>query len=103
MEAYMTQETIKKPIEEKAIILFVYDSRRRVIEPHDLGIIGVVIQTLGYQVEGSNSSGRLSEWRRFDLEKIVGMQVTAQTLSGRKPFPSGRHSSWDQQILIVDV
>ena len=99
----MLQELIKKSIEDKAIVRFVYGGHQRGIEPHVLGISGGAMQILGYQIEGSSSSGTLPEWRRFDLEKIIGMEVTAQTFSGRRPFPSGRHSSWDRQILIVVV
>lgn len=99
----MLKEFIQKVIEDKAIVRFVYLERQRVIEPHVLGISGGVMQILGYQIEGSSSFGTLPEWRRFNLEKIAGMELTAQTFSGRRPFPSGRHSSWDRQILMVGV
>ncbi|WP_454677225.1 hypothetical protein [Achromobacter marplatensis] len=99
----MLQKLIKKSIEDKAIVRFVYGGHQRVVEPHVLGISRGVMQILGYQIEGSSSSGTLPEWRRFDLPGIVGMEVTGQTFSGRRPFPSGRHSSWDRQILIVGI
>lgn len=99
----MLQELIKKSIEDKAIVRFFYGGHQRVVEPHVLGTSGGVMQILGYQIEGSSGSGTLPEWRRFDLQKIVGMEVTGKTFSGRRTFPSGKHSSWDRQILIVGI
>jgi len=62
------------------------------------------VQFLGYQIGGSRSSGgSLPEWRRFDLAKISGLSITDQKFPGRRPFPSGRHSAWDREILVVDA
>ena len=95
------QQEIVAAIGSKRIIEFNYSGHHRVVEPHVLGINDGVVQLLGYQVGGSSSSGGIPEWRRFDLNKMSGLGTTAQTFPGKRPFPSGKHSSWDQRIAIV--
>jgi len=99
----MSQQLIEQAIRGKSVIEFTYSNHRRVVEPHVLGVKDGVIQILGYQIGGSSSSGGpLPEWRRFDLAKMMGLAITANVFAGRRPFPSGRHSSWDREILVVD-
>lgn len=98
----MNQQLIEQAIRGKSVIEFTYRNHRRVVEPHVLGIKDGAVQILGYQIGGSSSSGgQLPEWRRFDLDNMVGLTVTAHVFAGRRPFPSGRHSSWDREILVV--
>lgn len=99
----MSQQLIEQAIRSKSVVEFTYSNHRRVVEPHVLGVKDGVFQILGYQIGGSSSSGGpLPEWRRFDLAKMVGLAITASVFAGRRPFPSGRHSSWDREILVVD-
>ncbi|HCG7142190.1 TPA: hypothetical protein NJ357_004613, partial [Vibrio parahaemolyticus] len=58
-------------------------------------------QILGYQVAGQSSSGGLPEWRRFDLARMSNFRVTTEIFLGRRAFPSGQHSPWDQELEIV--
>lgn len=100
----MNQQTIERAIQQKSLIKFTYSGHPRVVEPHVLGFSNGVLQFLGYQIEGSSSSGgALPEWRRFDVNRITQLSIVDQKFPGRRPFPSGRHSSWDQQILIVGM
>ena len=100
----MNQQLIEQAIRGKSVLEFTYSNHRRVVEPHVLGIKEGVIQVLGYQIGGSSSSGGpLPEWRRFDLAKMSGVAITTTAFAGRRPFPSGLHSSWDRQILVVDA
>jgi len=92
---------IQQAIEGKKLIDFMYGGHRRLIEPHVLGINAGVTQVLGYQVGGSSSSGGIPEWRRFDLPNISELKVRAESFPGKRPFPSGRHSSWDCRIAVV--
>lgn len=94
-------QIIQQAIASKKLMEFTYSGHPRLIEPHVLGINAGVIQVLGYQVGGSSGSGGIPEWRRFDLLKISRLKVSTQTFSGRRPFPSGKHSSWDHQIAVV--
>lgn len=95
------EQLIQQAIANKLLIEFVYSGHPRLVEPHVLGINGGVKQVLGYQVGGSSSSGVIPEWRRFDLPKISGLKITSTSFPGRRPFPSGKHSSWDMQIAVV--
>lgn len=98
----MTQQQIEQAIRSKSIVEFNYGGHWRVAEPHVLGVSGGSVQLLGYQIGGSSSSGGIPEWRRFELSRISGLSITNNTFPGRRPFPSGRHSSWDRQMLVVD-
>lgn len=95
------EQLIQQAIGAKKLIEFVYGGHPRLIEPHVLGVNGGVTQVLGYQVGGSSSSGGIPEWRRFDLPRISGLKLTSTSFPGRRPFPSGKHSSWDRQIAVV--
>jgi predicted DNA-binding transcriptional regulator YafY len=99
----MTQQQIEQAIRSKSIVEFNHGGHWRVVEPHVLGVSGGSVQLLGYQIGGSSSSGGIPEWRRFELSRILGLSITNDTFPGRRPFPSGRHSSWDRQILVVDT
>ncbi|WP_313323353.1 hypothetical protein [Stutzerimonas nitrititolerans] len=100
----MSREAIERAIKEKAVVEFSYGGHSRKVEPHVLGIKDGELQILGYQIGGSSSSGGpLPEWRRFDLRKITGLIISVQKFPGRRPFPSGRHSSWDRELLIVSA
>jgi hypothetical protein len=95
------EQLIQQAITAKKLIEFIYSGHPRLIEPHVLGVNGGVIQVLSYQIGGSSSSGCIPEWRRFDLSKISDIKLTSLSFPGRRPFPSGKHSSWDRQIAIV--
>ena len=97
----MNQNAIEKSINTKAIVEFHYNGHFRIVEPHVLGISKGTLQILGYQVGGSSSSGGIPEWRRFDLNGMERLVITANTFPGRRPFPSGRHSAWDRELKIV--
>ena len=100
----MSQQSIEQAIRTKSVVEFTYSNHRRVVEPHVLGVKDGAVQFLGYQIDGSSSSGGpLPEWRRFELAKISGLSITDNKFPGRRPFPSGKHSSWDHEILVVDV
>ncbi len=95
------QTVIAKAIESKKLIAFMYGDHLREVEPHVLGIINGNLQLLSYQVGGSSSSGGIPEWRRFELMKITSLRVLEKDFKGARPVPSGKHSSWDQQIAVV--
>lgn len=92
---------IEQAIKEKKVIKFTYSGHPRVVEPHILGAKDNVTQLLGYQIGGSSSSGGIPEWRRFDTDKISGLSIGAESFPGKRPFPSGKHSSWDSKIAMV--
>jgi hypothetical protein len=95
------EQICKAAIADKKLVEFSYSGHPRVAEPHVLGISGGVLQLLVYQVGGTSSSGGIPEWRRFDLSKMSGLSMLAQSFPGKRPFPSGKHSAWDRQIAVV--
>lgn len=95
------EKLIQQAISAKKLIEFIYSGHPRLVEPHVLGVNGGVTQILGYQVGGSSSSGGIPEWRRFDLPRMSGVKLTSTSFPGRRPFSSGKHSSWDRQIAVV--
>lgn len=95
------QTLVEQAIREKKLVQFSYEGYPRTAEPHVLGRSSGVIQILVYQVGGSSSSGGIPGWRRFDLLKISDLSIRQEGFNGPRPFPSGKHSSWDYQIAIV--
>ena len=96
------EKLILEATENKRLIEFYYHNLLRIAEPHIYGVTNGATQLLGYQIEGQSSNGRLPDWRRFDLSQISRLALLARTFPGRRPVPSGRHSSWDSRIAIVD-
>lgn len=94
-------QILKLAIANKHLVEFIYSGHQRIAEPHVLGINGGALQFLGYQVGGSSSSGGIPEWRRFELNKMSHLSARPESFAGKRPFPSGKHSSWDQQLAIV--
>jgi len=93
---------IVEAISNKKILEFNYDGYHRIAEPHVYGRSNGTLQILVYQIEGGSSSGGLPQWRRADVDRISDMQVTNRDFAGRRPYPSGKHSSFDEVIMIVD-
>lgn len=96
------ENTILEAIRGKKLIEFYYRGLPRIAEPHVYGITNGARQLLGYQTGGQSSNGGLPDWRRFDLDQISQLTILAGSFPGRRPIPSGRHSSWDLRIAVVD-
>lgn len=93
---------VVEAIGNKRLIEFSYHGLPRIAEPHIYGVTNGIRQVLVYQTGGQSSNGGLPNWRRFDLNQMTRLVILAQTFPGRRPIPSGRHSSWDSRIAIVD-
>ena len=96
------ENLILEAIASKQLIEFYYRNLPRIVEPHVYGVTNGVRQVLGYQTGGQSSNGGLPDWRRFDLNQMSRLAILAPTFLGRRPIPSGKHSSWDSRIAIVD-
>lgn len=94
-------QVIEQAITSKSLVEFLYSGHIRIVEPHVLGVNGGTTQLLGYQVGGSSSSGGIPEWRRFDLPRMSGLKIRNESFPGKRPYPSGKHSSWNRQIAVV--
>jgi hypothetical protein len=93
---------ITNAIKEKRIIEFDYDGYHRIAEPHVYGAVDGKHELLIYQIAGRSSSGRLPDWRRMKLKKIINLILTGQYFVGKRGCTSGIHSSFDRKFAIVN-
>ncbi len=92
---------IRAAIVNKQLLSFSYHGLLRIAEPHVYGVQSGKYQLLCFQVRGQSSSGRLPDWRRIDLSQIQNIQTLDEHFPGHRPYPSGKHSSFDQRLAIV--
>ena len=92
---------ITSAIASKNIVEFDYHGYHRIVELHVYGIQQAREQLLVYQIAGGSSSGGLPEWRRMDVVGITNFALTVGTFAGPRPYPSGKHSSFDRIIAVV--
>jgi hypothetical protein len=96
------KEIITNAIKQKKIITFNYHGHLRIVEPHALGIANGLLQVESYQIGGSSATGGLPNWRRFIVNHIPQIIITEQTFNGKRVTPTGKHSSFDTIIAVVD-
>jgi hypothetical protein len=82
-------------------ISFAYQGKPRVAEPHDYGMQNGQARLLSYQTGGQSGSGRLPDWRWFDVAKMSDFKVLDEPFPGNRPAPSGRHHEWDKLFARV--
>lgn len=93
-------ELLRKAIQEKRLIQFVYKHKPRIVEPHDYGVHNGSIKLFGYQVGGS-SSEPLPNWRWAQVNSISELRLLNRRFPGRRPTPSRKHYEWDQLFIRV--
>lgn len=59
------------------------------------------LQLLAYQIAGSSRSGKLPEWRRFQVSGVSDLVVTDTRFAGLRPSASGHHAQWDYKIEFI--
>jgi hypothetical protein len=95
------EDTLIGAISSRRVVEFRYRRLPRIAEPHTLAINeSDVEQLLAYQIGGSSSSGRLPDWRRFDVDGIDALAVRSERFP-RRSAPSGRHGRWRRIIAFV--
>lgn len=92
---------ILSAIQNKKCLSFNYGGYHRTVEPHVYGTKDDKLAILCFQISGGGSSGKIPDWKRFELSKIQNLQMCDQTFAGRRDNPSGLHSSWDRIFCIV--
>jgi predicted DNA-binding transcriptional regulator YafY len=95
------RESLCTAINTQHQISFTYQGKPRIVEPHDYGMQNERARLLAYQIGGRSGSGRLPDWRWFDVDKISDFEVLDQTFPGNRPAPSGRHHHWDKLFARV--
>ena len=97
-----TEQIIIDAIDKKKMIIFNYHKHERIVEPHVYGIKDNKKSLQAYQTGGTSSSGGLPQWRRLFTDEISDIRILNQSFSGKRDYPSGVHSSFDQIIKLVD-
>jgi hypothetical protein len=92
---------LRKAIDEKRLISFTLDGRRRVAEPHDYGVVDGMLRLLFFQVAGESNSGRALGWRWASADKLTEIKLLDERFPGTRLAPSGRHRRWDRIIASV--
>jgi len=87
-------------IEHRRIIRLIYHRKKRIVEPHDHGILNGSVQLLGYQVGGS-SSRPLPNWILMKTNEITGLELLDQLFPAGRPTASGKHLHWDELFIRV--
>lgn len=83
-------ELIKRAIEERRLFSFIYDGRRREVEPHLLGYDRDGDLTLSaWQIAGETGEG----WRDFHVAKLSGAAIGLTTFAGLRPGYNPRDST----------
>lgn len=90
-----------RAIAARKLVEFTYHGRRRVVEPHDLGVHRGVTQLLAYQVRGGSKSGGIPEWRRFDVDEIGNLTLKEQSFFVPREAWIRNKPQWDYAIAAV--
>lgn len=80
---------IKKAIDERKMLSFVYHGKDRFVEPHRYGISKKNIRRNmmhAYQTEGGSNSKIIPEWGNFFIDEIRSLSLTNQTFEIERDF-----------------
>ena len=95
----MNTSLIRNAIANRNLIEFSYHGYPRVAEPHVYGIKNGKRQILVYQIGGLTSSGKVPDWRRINLEEVIGLTVSQnQTFATPRENKSPDYDDWDTII-----
>jgi hypothetical protein len=88
-------------IKNKRLIEFEYQSRLRVAEPHDYGILHGARKLLVYQVRGDTRTKSIPGWRIVLVSDIRQLGVLKERFPGGRALRSDKHKKWDQLFIRV--
>jgi hypothetical protein len=91
---------IVEAIEEARMIRLIYHGKRRILEPHDHGILNGSVQLLGWQTAGS-SSRPIPNWLLMKTDEISDLMLLDQIFPGGRSTEKGEHIQWD--VLFIRV
>ena len=92
-------EPLSRAILNRRQVSFNYQGKLRIVEPHDYGMQSGKARLLSYQIGGQSGSGRLPNWRMFDVNKMTDFQVLQETFAGNRP--AKQHHQWDKLFVRV--
>lgn len=98
----LNTSVIRSSIANRNLIEFSYHGYPRIAEPHVYGIKNGKRQILIYQVGGLTSTGKVPDWRRINLDEVIGLKVSVnQTFAGPRANKSTDYDDWDTIIAAV--
>ncbi len=97
----MWQSAILQAIESKTLIEVTYKSKRRLVEPHVLGVMKSKIQLRVWQLKDFSDVSEPEDWRTFEIEKITSLANTGTPFPGPRQTKSAAHEDWDRIIAKV--
>ena len=78
-------DLLKDAIKNKEVVSFTYDGFSRVVEPFVLGDTHTMRHAIrAYQTAGGSSSGNVSGWHLFLLDKILWLSKTGEHFDGER-------------------
>jgi hypothetical protein len=92
--------SLRFAIANKRLILFLYNSKWRVAEPHDYGIKAGGPKLLVYQVRGESTSV-VRGWKLLDVAKIQQLAILDEPFRGTRVRPEQHHMRWDEVFVRV--
>jgi predicted DNA-binding transcriptional regulator YafY len=90
-----------RAIREKRLVEFDYNTRRRIVEPHDYGVRGGTETLLAYQLSGGSESGAAHGWKEFKVPKIGRLRVLDRQFPGTRGDSAQQHRTWETLFARV--
>jgi hypothetical protein len=94
-------ESLYAAIQTRRLVRFLYSGKLRIAEPHDFGMLSGRARLFCYQIGGESGTGRLPDWRLFDVPRISNFEVLERTFPGNRPIPSSKHHQWEKLFIRV--
>jgi hypothetical protein len=91
---------LRSAIAGKRLLQCTYDTRSRIAEPHDYGLLHGVAKLLVYQIRGGRSP--VPGWRLLEVSKIEELVVLEQTFRGSRRQAHQHHYQWDTLFARVE-
>ena len=93
-------QRLRLAIAAKRLVQFIYETKRRVAEPHDYGILGGVTKILVFQVRGESRTP-LPGWRLLETSKVEELVVLEEAFPGSRGQSHRLHNEWDELFARV--
>jgi hypothetical protein len=95
-------DLLYQAIASKRLVRFLYAAKIRIAEPHDYGVRTGRARLFCYQTAGESGTGRLPDWRLFDVPKLSSFELLDLTFPGNRPVPPEKHHEWDPLFIRVE-
>jgi hypothetical protein len=95
--AYSRDRQIHQAMADRRLIAIDYNGRRRIVEPHDFGLLKDADRLLVYQlqVEGRAAGRSETGWRLLDFDKITSLVILESHFKGSRRHDHHEHYTWD--------